>query len=122
MDDTPVRRCMGAVADAAVFIATVLASWWLVVDVIGVPALVARVMTFIPHVQGDDPAKEAQGVGLLALIVTALVMLTSLNWIPRYKTLIGKAAAPVARLVRSRFVGMGGSSSFGGLFNDWAHP
>jgi hypothetical protein len=27
-----------------------------------------------------------------------------------------------APLVRSRFVGMGGSSSFGGLFNDWAHP
>ena len=40
---------------------------------------------------------------------------------PRYKTLIGKTAAPFARLVRSRFVGMGGSSSFGGLFHDWAH-
>ena len=46
---------------------------------------------------------------------------TSGRFIPRYKTLIGKVAAPFARLVRSRFVGMGGSSSFGGLFHDWAH-
>ena len=29
----PARRCMGAVADAAMFIATAVVSWWLVVDV-----------------------------------------------------------------------------------------
>ena len=36
---TPVRRLSGAVADVAVITATALASWWLVVDVIGVPGL-----------------------------------------------------------------------------------
>jgi hypothetical protein len=56
------------------------------------------------------------------LLWTGMALLVPFYSIRRYKTLIGKAVAPFARLVRSRFVGMGGSSSFGGLFNDWAHP
>ncbi len=89
----PMRRLVGAITDAAMIIATALFSLWLVADAVGVPGL----------------------WGLLAFCVP-------LVFIPRYKTAVGKVAAPVARLVRSRFVGMGGSSSFGGLFNDWAHP
>jgi hypothetical protein len=111
------RRCMGAVADAAMFIATALASWWLVVDVIGVPGLSWRFLHFLTRGRPED----AQFVGFVMLLWTGMALLVPFYGISRYKTLIGKAAAPFARLVRSRFVGMGGSSSFGGLFHDWAH-
>ena len=115
---TPVRRFVGAGANAAVWIATALISWWLVVNVIGVPRLSLRVMNFLTHERPED----AQTVKFVILLWTALAFFAPFKWLPWYKTIIGKAAAPVARLVRSRFVGMGGSSSFGGLFNDWAHP
>jgi type IV secretory pathway TraG/TraD family ATPase VirD4 len=113
----PARRCLGAVADAAMFIATAVASWWLVVDVIGVPGLSIRVLTFITRRRPED----VQFVYFVMLIWTGMAFFVPFYGIARYKTLIGKVAAPFARLVRSRFVGMGGSSSFSGLFHDWAH-
>ena len=115
---TFVRRLVGAVANAAVWIGTAAASWWLVVDVIGVPGLSVRFLRFLTHDRPDD----AQAVGFVVLLWTAFVFFAPFKWMPRYKTIIGKAASPLAHLVRSRFTGMGGSSSFGGLFNDWAHP
>ncbi len=115
---TPVRRLVGAVANAAVWIGTAAASWWLVIYVIGVPGLSWRLLTFVSHGRAED----AEWNSLIALIWTGMAFFVPFKWLAGYKSLIGKAAAPVARLVRSRFVGMGGSSSFGGLFNDWAHP
>jgi hypothetical protein len=114
----PARRLVGTVADAAVFIVTAAASWWLVVDVIGVPGISVAIMRYLTHGRPE----EAQMVHSVMLLWTGMVLLVPFKFTPRYKTLIGKVAAPFARLVRSRFVGMGGSSSFGGLFNDWAHP
>ena len=98
----PARRCMGAVADAAMLIATAVASWWLVVDVIGVPGLSFRVLHFITRGRPED----AQFVGFVILIWTGMALLVPFRAIPWCKTVIGKAAAPFARLVRSRFVGM----------------
>ena len=115
---TPVRRLVGAVADSAVITATALASWWLVVDVIGVPGLSVRFLRFLTH----DRPEDVQTMGLVMVLWTGMALLVPFYGVPRYKTLIGKAAAPVAHLVRSRFTGMGGSSRFGGLLNDWAHP
>jgi type IV secretory pathway TraG/TraD family ATPase VirD4 len=114
----PVRRLVGAIADGAMFIATALFSWWLVVDVIDVPGLSFRLLDFLTHGQ-PDPALPKP---LIMLLWTGMLLLVPFSAIPRFKTLIGKVAAPLLRLVRSRFVGMGGSSSFGGLFHDWAHP
>ena len=113
----PARRLLGAAADAAVLIATALASWWLVVYVIDVPGLSLRFLRFLTRERPED----AQFIWFVMLIWTGMALLVPFYGIPRTKTLIGKVAAPFARLVRSRFVGMGGSSSFGGLFHDWAH-
>jgi Type IV secretory system Conjugative DNA transfer len=116
---TPVRRFVGAVADGVVFIAAAAFWWWLVVDVFDVYGLSWRFLNFLTRARPED----AQTRNLAALIWTALALFFPFPWLPRTaKTIIGKVAAPVAHLVRSRFVGMGGSSTFGGLFNDWAHP
>ena len=116
----PVRRLVGAVADAAMILATAALSWWLVTDVIDVPALTAQFIVFANR-NGNERFDPEHSVRLIQ-ICTVLAFFVPFKGMRWYKTLIGRAAAPLAHLVRSRFVGMGGSSSFGGLFNDWAHP
>jgi hypothetical protein len=83
----PARRCIGAVADAAIFIATALASWWLVFDVLNVPYLVGRVVLWANRngVQRVDSASAAWAV----LLWPFLVFLLPFKFVSRYKTMIG---------------------------------
>jgi hypothetical protein len=89
----PVRRLVGAIADGAMFIATALFSWWLVVDVIDVPGLSFRLLDFLTHGQ-PDPALPKP---LIMLLWTGMLLLVPFSAIPRFKTLIGKVAAPLLR-------------------------
>ena len=113
------RRCIGAVADAAVLIATAVASWWLVVDVIGVPGLSVPLPP-LPHPRAAR--RRADGRVCDAALDRPWRSSCRSSGYRGIKPSSARPPPRLVRLVRSRFVGMGGSSSFGGLFHDWAHP
>ncbi|MDQ2763854.1 MAG: type IV secretory system conjugative DNA transfer family protein, partial [Pseudomonadota bacterium] len=113
----PMRRTVGLAADGLV----VIALWWVGITI--ADRLDLWGWAYGTPMANNSAPDDAKGRAALAWLFwgwCALVLPLSLT--TRLKVFLGKLVGPVARLVRSRFIGMGGSSQFGGLFNDWARP
>ncbi|MDT8292065.1 type IV secretory system conjugative DNA transfer family protein [Roseomonas mucosa] len=106
-----VRRVVGMVANGLLFGVLVLL-WFACL----------RVLRQFPR-QAPDTSPGLQWL----LAVPTLAVALWLAWLvvirlpPRLKVWIGRATAPIRALLRFRHVGVGGSSRFRGLFDDWAH-
>lgn len=109
-----VRRLVGIAADGVLYL---VAAWvlWLLYGSIRPDILIA---SWASSIAGDY-------AGLVVFLAWAFLggcIVRMFLETRRLKPLLGRITAPLRRLVRSRFVGMGGSSRFGGLLDDWAHP
>lgn len=107
----PVRRIVGLAADAALLIALFLIARS-IANAFDLWGVVYRYLNGSAY----NAFFWAWGVWLWCCIILPNA------FVGPVKPYIGKAVLPVARIIRARFVGMGGSSQFGGLFNDWANP
>ena len=107
------RRLVGIAADGVLYLAVAWVLW----------LLFERFRPDIPIASWVSLAGQDAGlVRLLLWPFLAACVLRLFLETRRLKPPIGRLTAPVRNLVRSRFVGMGGSSRFGGLLDDWAHP
>ena len=115
---TFVRRLIGAFADGVIWLGTIA----VLVEI----QMTFRVDLLVTRYAALAAGKDISLTGFYTFMIWCALLLLAKpvfqDLPPVLKTVIGKIAAPVAHVVRSRFTGMGGSSSFGGLFNDWAHP
>jgi hypothetical protein len=111
----PVRRFIGLTAEAVL--------WGFLAWVASGLAVSLNMFNRVGEYLYLQRPQDAEAAYLVAYAVWGwFVFIMPLFFFKPLKILIGRVAGPVARFVRARFVGMGGSSSFGGLFHDWAHP
>jgi len=119
----PLRRLVGLTADGIIYLVLAVPVWWLF-DQYQVNVWVWNIAWHIDRWLHNGTAAWPPNVAIvlwLWLIVLGFLLRYFLLARP-LKVVIGRIVLPVSRLLRSRFIGMGGSSQFGGLFNDWAHP
>jgi type IV secretory pathway TraG/TraD family ATPase VirD4 len=112
---TAIRRLVGIFADGLIYIGIAIGLFCIFIYI--------RVDELIPRIARYQSEQFYQNYKFwLWLIPLALALEAFRAWPRPIKFLIGKVTRPFSNLLRSRFVGMGGSSRFGGLFDDWAHP
>jgi type IV secretory pathway TraG/TraD family ATPase VirD4 len=116
---SPMRRLVGAFADGVIYLLIA----FMLLKLNGMFGISQTINDFVRGMIGNRHPEDTGRELFFVWLVLLVWLLNFVQWLaPRLKYLIGTASAPFRNLIRSRFVGMGGSSRFGGLFDDWAHP
>lgn len=105
------RRIIGMTADGLLQLISIYIGY-LVCNALGAWEWIGRFF---------EPTEWWEQAWLFAVAVTVISSTINLA-MPQIKVAIGKGSRPLRRLWRSLFVGVGGSSRFAGLLEEWANP
>ena len=105
------RRIIGMTADGLLHLASIYIGYR-VCNALGAWDWIGRFF---------EPTEWWEHAWLFVIAIT--VISSTINMaIPQIKVAIGKGSRPIRRTWRSLFVGVGGSSRFAGLLEEWANP